>query len=83
MQSFIYAQDDSGFFILQELLAAARRGVKVRVLLDQLYSVDDLELVTALARAHVNFELRLYNPTFGKATTGPLEFAAGVLCCFT
>src|SRR5690606_34108982 len=83
VQSFIYAQDDSGFFVLQELLAAARRGVKVRVLLDQLYSVDDVELVSALARSHVNFELRLYNPTFGKARTGPLEFAAGVLCCFT
>ena len=83
VQSFIYAQDDSGFLVLQELLAAARRGVKVRVLLDQLYSVDDVELVTALARSHVNFELRLYNPTFGKAHTGPMEFAAGVLCCFT
>lgn len=83
VQSFIYAQDDSGFLVLQELLAAARRGVKVRVLLDQLYSVDDVELVDALARSHVNFELRLYNPTFGKAHTGPMEFAAGVLCCFT
>src|SRR6185369_9085403 len=37
----------------------------------------------ALARAHVNFELRVYNPTFHKAATQPLEFAAGVLCCFT
>ncbi len=83
VQSFIYAQDDSGFLVLQELLAAARRGVRVRVLLDQLYSVDDVELVGALARSHVNFELRLYNPTFGKARTGPMEFAAGVLCCFT
>lgn len=83
VQSFIYAQDDSGFLVLQELLAAARRGVKVRVLLDQLYSVDDVELVAAMARHHVNFELRLYNPTFGKARTGPMEFAAGVLCCFT
>ena len=64
VQSFIYAEDDAGYFVMQELLAAARRGVKVRVLLDQLFSVDDVRLVTALARAHVNFELRLYNPTF-------------------
>lgn len=83
VQSFIYAQDDSGFLVLSELLAAARRGVRVRVLLDQLYSVDDVELVAALASAHVNFELRLFNPTFGKARTGPFEFAAGILCCFT
>ncbi len=83
VQSFIYAQDDAGFLVLNELLAAARRGVRVRVLLDQLYSVDDVELVAALASAHVKFELRLFNPTFGKARTGPLEFAAGILCCFT
>ena len=83
VQSFIYARDDSGFLVLSELLAAARRGVRVRVLLDQLYSVDDVELVAALASTHVNFELRLFNPTFGKARTGPLEFAAGILCCFT
>ena len=83
VQSFIYAQDDAGFLVLGELLAAARRGVRVRVLLDQLYSVDDVEMVAALASTHANFELRLYNPTFGKAHTGPLEFAAGILCCFT
>ena len=83
VQSYIYAQDDAGFMVLEELLAAARRGVKVRVLLDQLFSVDDLELVSSLARAHVNFQLRLYNPTFGKARTGKLDFVAGIVCCFT
>ena len=82
MQSFIYAQDDAGFFVLDELLHAARRGVKVRVLLDQLFSVDDVELLAGLARAHVNFELRLYNPTFGEASTDPVQFVAGVVCCF-
>jgi len=83
VQSYIYAEDDAGFLVLHELLAAARRGVKVRVLLDQLFSVDDVRLVSDLARAHVNFQLRLYNPTFGKARTGPMEFVAGILCCFT
>lgn len=83
VQSFIYAEDDAGFLILRELLAAARRGVRVRVLLDQLFSVEDAGLIAELARAHVNFELRLYNPTFGKARTGKLDFIAGILCCFT
>lgn len=83
VQSYIYAQDDAGFMVLEELLAAARRGVKVRLLLDQLFSIDDLELVSSLARAHVNFQLRLYNPTFGKARTGKLDFVAGILCCFS
>ena len=35
-----------------------------------------------LARAHVNFEFRVYTPTFDEATTQPLEFAAGIICCF-
>ena len=82
VQTFIFAQDDAGYLVLDELVKAARRGVKVRVLVDQLFSLDNVELLAALARAHENFELRVYNPTFHKATTQPLEFAAGVLCCF-
>ena len=83
VQSFIYSGDDAGFLVLEELIAAARRGVKVRLLLDQLYSPEDLHLLAWLARFHVNFELRLFNPTFGKANTGPLEWVAGIVCCFT
>lgn len=83
LQSFIFAEDDAGYFVLNELLQAARRGVQVQVLLDQLFSVDDVRLLARLAQAHVNFELRLYNPTFGEAHTDPLQFLAGALCCFT
>jgi len=82
IQTFIFAEDDAGFLMLDELVKAARRGVKVRVLVDQLFSLGNTQLLAALARAHVNFELRVYNPTFHKASTQPLEFAAGVLCCF-
>ena len=83
MQTFIFAEDDTGYFVLNELLQAARRGVKVRVLLDQLFSVDDIRLLARLAQAHVNFELSLYNPTFGEAHTGPVQFVAGIVCCFS
>ncbi len=82
MQTFIFEKDDAGYLILNELIKAARRGVKVRVLVDQLFSLDDVELLAQLARAQVNFELRVYNPTFDKATTPPVEFAAGIACCF-
>jgi phosphatidylserine/phosphatidylglycerophosphate/cardiolipin synthase-like enzyme len=82
LQTFIFAEDDAGFLMLDELIKAARRGVKVRVIVDQLFSLDDPQLYASLARAHVNFELRVYNPTFHKASTPPLEFAAGILCCF-
>jgi cardiolipin synthase C len=82
VQSFIFAEDDAGYFVLEELLAAARRGVEVRVLVDQLFSVDDIALLARLSHAHANFEMRMYNPTFGEAHTGKLEFVAGILCCF-
>jgi phosphatidylserine/phosphatidylglycerophosphate/cardiolipin synthase-like enzyme len=82
LQSFIYDTDDTGALVLEELLAAARRGVKVRVLLDQLYGLPDPNLQAALAGAHPNFELRLYNPTFNEARTQSLQYAAGILCCF-
>ncbi len=83
LQSFIFAEDDAGQFLLDELLQAARRGVRVRVLLDQLFSIDDVDLLAALAQSHANFELRLYNPTFGDGATQAHEFVGGILCCFT
>lgn len=82
LQSFIFDTDDSGLLVLEELLAAARRGVKVRVLLDQLYGLSNPGLQASLSGAHRNFELRLYNPTFNEAATQKLQFAAGILCCF-
>ncbi|MBS0582758.1 MAG: phospholipase D family protein [Proteobacteria bacterium] len=82
IQTFIFSEDDAGTLVLDELVAAARRGVQVRVIADQLFSLDDAKLYAALARAHANFEFRVYNPTLHKASTPPLEFAAGVLCCF-
>jgi phosphatidylserine/phosphatidylglycerophosphate/cardiolipin synthase-like enzyme len=83
IQTFIWADDDAGWLVLDELVAAARRGVRVRVLVDQLFALDDVEWLARIARAHANFDLRLYNPTFDEAVTEPLEFAAGLLCCFS
>lgn len=83
IQTFLWAEDDAGWLMLDELIAAARRGVHVRVLVDQLFALDDVEWLARIARAHVNIDFKLYNPTFDKAVTQPVEFAAGVLCCFS
>ncbi|MBN8741311.1 MAG: hypothetical protein BGP24_15265 [Lysobacterales bacterium 69-70] len=82
VQTFIFAGDDAGYLFLDELIKAARRGVRVRVIADQLFSLGDYTLLARLARTHANFELRLYNPAFDEAATQPLEFAANLLCCF-
>lgn len=82
VQTYIWEQDDAGKLVLDELIHAARRGVRVRILADQLFSFGDPGLLATLARASDNLEVRLYNPTFHSARTPPLEFAAGILCCF-
>ncbi|HNR92775.1 MAG TPA: phospholipase D-like domain-containing protein, partial [Dokdonella sp.] len=50
IQTFIWADDDAGRLLLDELLAAARRGVRVRIIADQLFSLEDAELLSRLAR---------------------------------
>jgi phosphatidylserine/phosphatidylglycerophosphate/cardiolipin synthase-like enzyme len=82
VQTYIWEQDDAGQLILDELVRAARRGVQVRILADQLFSFNDPVLLDRLARVNANLQVRLYNPTFHKAKTQPAEFAAGLLCCF-
>lgn len=82
IQTYIWARDDAGLLVLDELVNAARRGVKVRILADQLGSLNDPALLSRLARASNNLEIRLYNPTFDKARSNIAEYTASVLCCF-
>ncbi|HEY1034296.1 MAG TPA: phospholipase D-like domain-containing protein, partial [Pseudoxanthomonas sp.] len=82
LQTYIFDKDDSARLVLDELLGAARRGVKVRLLIDQLSAIADLEILAALSGAHGNFAIRIYNPSFGKAKLNYLDYAGSVLCCF-
>lgn len=82
LQTYIFDKDDSGRLVIDELLAAAQRGVRVRVLIDQLSAIADLQILAALSGAHENLELRVYNPTFGEAMSSYLDYAASVVCCF-
>ena len=82
IQTYIYGDDDTGFLFFNELIAAARRGVKVRLIADQQYAPHDLTLLATLASAHSNFEMRLYNPIFGNAHTSVLQYVGGIVCCF-
>lgn len=82
VQTYIFDKDDSARLVLDELLAASRRGVKVRLLIDQLSAIPDLGILAALSGSHVNFEIRIYNPSFGKAKLNYFDYAGSVLCCF-
>jgi phosphatidylserine/phosphatidylglycerophosphate/cardiolipin synthase-like enzyme len=82
LQNFILRGDDTGVLILNEMLDAARRGVKVRLLLDQMFSFSDVEYLVRLTMAHSNFEIRFYNPSFYKAKMANHDWINGVACCF-
>lgn len=82
VQTYIFDEDDAGHLILDELLAAARRGVKVRLLIDQLAALRRLETAAALAGAHVNFDIRVYNPVLGRARISYPMYALASVCCW-
>lgn len=61
IQYFVFQQDDTGQLLLGALLAAADRGVRVRLLLDDTFGFDSDSKIRPLA-AHENIEIRIYNP---------------------
>jgi putative cardiolipin synthase len=60
-QYFLWKDDDAGKIMMQRLLAAADRGVRVRVLVDDSMTESDPHYL-ALFGAHPKVELRLYKP---------------------
>ncbi|MDM0015672.1 phospholipase D family protein [Variovorax sp. J22P168] len=61
VQYYLLAPDEVGLLLLRELRHAAERGVRVRVILDDLYNGGEHVLFNAFA-AHPNVELRIFNP---------------------
>jgi putative cardiolipin synthase len=61
LQYYIVHDDATGRHLLRTLRDAAGRGVRVRLLVDDLYTADMDPVLTGLA-AHPNVEVRLFNP---------------------
>jgi len=62
LQYYIFNRDQTGSLITQRLIAAADRGVRVRVLLDDWGTLDKKDESVADLDAHPNIEVRLFNP---------------------
>jgi putative cardiolipin synthase len=62
VQTFIWTNDECGRLLMYELIEAARRGVKVRIIADHLVSDQDPATVAFLATAHPNLEVKHYRP---------------------
>lgn len=82
LQTYIFDEDDAGRLVLDELLAAARRGVQVRLLVDQLSAMKSVDTLAALAGAHANFSIRIYNPVLNRARISYPQYLIAGLCCF-
>jgi len=61
VQYYMFHQDTVGKLLIDQLIKAADRGVRVRMLIDDIYGSDADDVWTALD-AHPKIQVRLFNP---------------------
>ena len=75
-QYFIWQNDASGNLLFDRLLKAADRGVRVRLLVDDIWLAANDNVIATIDN-HPNFDIKIFNPTYARhAVTGFLEFTA-------
>src|SRR6187455_1632406 len=62
MQYYVWDGDTTGRIIVDRVMKAADRGVRVRLLVDDPYYNKASDPVRAALDAHPNVEIRLFNP---------------------
>ncbi len=61
IQYYIWNSDASGHYLANRLIAAADRGVKVRVMLDDI-NLNEREYLLVALDSHPQIEIRIFNP---------------------
>ncbi len=74
-QYYLVHNDEVGALFIDQLLKAADRGIRVRLLIDDI-DMADRDFGTSVLDAHPNVEVRLFNP-FGRNTGRLLQFITG------
>jgi len=74
IQTFIWKGDESSRFLSYELIQAAKRGVKVKLLVDYIAVPKDPARIASMSVIHPNFEIKLYNPVLNKIRPSRLKF---------
>jgi putative cardiolipin synthase len=69
VQYYIWHGDEVGNLLFEAMWRAAERGVRVRVLIDDM-NTGGLDPVLAALDAHPNLEVRLYNPFVQRGSRG-------------
>lgn len=66
LQTFIWEDDDVGQLLFLEMLQAARRGVKVRLILDQYGTDTPPDIIARMTTAHENIDIQLFRPVMNR-----------------
>lgn len=77
IQYYIWHNDAAGQLMLKDLYQAANRGVKVRLLLDDLNTNPELDQQLLAFAAHPNIQVRLINPKVVRSFT-PANFVVAL-----
>ena len=72
VQYYMFHQDTVGQLLIHRLIKAADRGVRVRLLIDDMYGEEANDIWTALD-SHPHMEIRLFNP-FVRGSSKSLQF---------
>ena len=80
VQTYIWHDDGTGRYLAARLLEAADRGVRVRLLVDDM-DARAKDAGFAALDAHPNIEVRLFNPF--KTRSGPIYFAFEAMGSFS
>ena len=73
IQSFIWKDDEVTRFLFDELVQAAQRGIKVRILIDALNYMATPQQLARMATASPNLEFCLYRPISDMAVNDSLN----------
>lgn len=71
LQYYIYRFDIAGQMLTRHLLQAADRGVRVRLLVDDM-EIDSSDFTFAVLASHPNVQVRIFNPFAGRTGLGRL-----------
>jgi putative cardiolipin synthase len=73
LQVYIWESDETGRILAQRLIKAADRGVRVRLLVDDMGTAESDDRIASID-AHPNIEIRIFNP-FAHRNNSMLDFA--------
>lgn len=79
IQTFIWKNDECGRYLAMLILEAAKRGVKVKIVVDAWPGLDFPALLVSLEDVHENIHLKFYNPPDKKITPDAVAIAKEAL----